>query len=67
MAKLIETRRYTSEAMKSSFIIDRETYKNIKHMDKVQLSDYLEAVYKRAYEKGFAAGKKAGRIAPRIK
>ena len=67
MAKDRKVQRYTADAMHSSFMIDRETYKNIKHMDKVQLANYLEAIYKKAYEKGFEAGKKAGRIAPQIK
>ncbi|MDR1158337.1 MAG: hypothetical protein LBK75_08580 [Oscillospiraceae bacterium] len=37
-------------------MLKREDYKAIKHMDKRQMSEYLEKIYLR----GFAAGKKAG-------
>ena len=46
--------RYTEGALKSSLALDRETYKAIKHMDKVELSNYLESIYRKAYEAGKA-------------
>lgn len=38
----------------------REDYKAIKHMGKVELTDYLSRVYMRGYE----AGQKAAQAAP---
>lgn len=33
----------------------REDYKTIKHMDKAQLTAYLQRVYRRGYDAGVAA------------
>jgi len=52
MANVRNAKKYTSDAMQASLELDRETYKNIKHMDKVTLSNYLVSVYKRGYEAG---------------
>lgn len=60
-------KRYSKEALNSSLHLDRETYKRIKHMDKVELSNYIEAVYTKAFSKGYEAGKKAMKIAPKVK
>lgn len=52
MANVRNAKKYTSDAMQASLELDRETYKNIKHMDKVTLSNYLVSVYQRGYEAG---------------
>ncbi|MBP3539985.1 MAG: hypothetical protein J6J62_09095 [Oscillospiraceae bacterium] len=52
MDKTRQVKRYTNEALKASFELDRDTYKNIKHMDKVALSNYLLAVYVKGYQAG---------------
>lgn len=52
MANVRNAKKYTSDAMQASLELDRETYKNIKHMDKVALSNYLVSVYKRGYDAG---------------
>lgn len=52
MADVRNVKKYTPEAMQASLELDREAYKNIKHMDKVTLSNYLVSVYQRGYEAG---------------
>lgn len=52
MAKGRTGRMYTDDALKAAMVLDRETYKKIKHMDKVTLSNYLVSVYKRGYQAG---------------
>lgn len=52
MSNVRNAKKYTKEAMQASFELDREAYKNIKHMDKVTLSNYLVSVYQRGYEAG---------------
>lgn len=37
----------------------REDYKAIKHMDKTELTAYMERVYRRGYEVGYKAGVEA--------
>ena len=39
--------------------ISRQTYKQIKGMDRAALNAYLMKLYTKAYATGFAAGKKA--------
>lgn len=56
MAEERPARKYTKEANEFALVLDRETYKNIKHMDKVTLANYLMSVY----QKGYLAGVKAG-------
>lgn len=55
MSKPRMVKKYTDEAMKQSQQISREDYKAIKHMDKVQLTAYLQRVYHRGYMDGVAA------------
>lgn len=38
--------------MKTANQLRREDYKTIKHMDKAQLTAYLQHVYRRGYEAG---------------
>lgn len=52
MANVRNAKKYTSDAMHASLELDRETYKNIKHMDKVSLSNYLATIYQRGYQAG---------------
>lgn len=52
MSDTRNAKTYAKEAMQASLELDRETYKNIKHMDKVTLSNYLVAVYQRGYKAG---------------
>lgn len=40
-------------------MLRREDYKAIKHMDKAELTAYLERVYRRGYEVGYKAGVEA--------
>ena len=37
--------------------LSRESYKTIKHMNKSELTAYLDRVYARGYSDGFKAGK----------
>lgn len=52
MAKGRTGHMYTDDALKAAMVLDRETYKKIKHMDKVTLRNYLVSVYKRGYQAG---------------
>lgn len=40
-------------------MMKREDYKAVKHMNKEELTDYLERVYKRGFEVGYKAGVEA--------
>lgn len=44
--------------------ISRQTYKQIKGMDRAALNAYLMKLYTKAYATGFAAGKKAAKKEP---
>lgn len=55
MSKTRMVKKYTDEAMKQSQQLSREDYKAIKHMDKVQLTAYLQRVYNRGYMDGVTA------------
>lgn len=65
MSKTRMVKKYTDEAMKQSQQISREDYKAVKHMDKVQLTAYLQRVYKRGYDAGYQAAVKS--VAPQLK
>lgn len=43
----------------------REDYKTIKHMDKAQLTAYLQRVYRRGYDAGYQAAVKS--VAPQLR
>lgn len=43
----------------------REDYKAIKHMDKAQLTAYLQRVYRRGYDAGYQAAVKP--VAPQLR
>lgn len=43
----------------------REDYKTIKHMDKAQLTAYLQRVYRRGYDAGYLAAVKS--VAPQLR
>ena len=45
-------RKYTEKAIEESALVKREDYKAIKHMDRVQLSHYLQLVYAKGYDAG---------------
>lgn len=36
-------------------LIKREDYKNVKHMDRVKMTAYLQNIFRRGYEAGFKA------------
>ena len=55
MPKERAAHKYTNDALKISMSLDRETYKKIKHMDKVELSNYLSAIYLKGREAGMKA------------
>lgn len=55
MAKGRTGHMYTDDALKAAMVLDRETYKKIKHMDKVELSNYLSAIYLKGREAGMKA------------
>lgn len=61
MSKTRMVKKYTDEAMKQSQQISREDYKAVKHMDKVQMTAYLQRVYRRGYEAGVAAAEAAAK------
>ena len=44
--------------------LDRETYKRIKHMDKVELSNYLVSVYQKGSEAGINAAANMAQTKP---
>ena len=48
-------RKYTEKAIEESALVKREDYKAIKHMDRVQLSHYLQLVYAKGYDAGLMA------------
>lgn len=56
MAEERTIRKYTKAADEFAKILDREAYKNIKHMDKVTLANYLVSVYQKGYLAGLNAG-----------
>lgn len=51
-------RKYTEKAIEESALVKREDYKAIKHMDRVQLSHYLQLVYKKGYDAGLMAAQR---------
>ena len=55
MSETHMVKKYTDEAMEQSKQISREDYKAIKHMDKVQLTAYLQRIYRRGYMDGVTA------------
>ena len=55
MSKTRMARRYTAGAIEKSNTISRDTYKRVKHMDKVEMTAYLESLYTRGYEAGYKA------------
>lgn len=61
MAKMRTVKKYTDEAVKQSQQMSREDYKAIKHMDKIQLTAYMQRVYWRGYKAGVAAAEAAAK------
>jgi len=55
MAEERPVRKYTGAANEFAMVLDRETYKKIKHMDKVTLANYLVSVYQKGYLAGLNA------------
>lgn len=55
MSKTRTVRRYTDGSIEKSRTISRDTYKRVKHMDKVEMTAYLEALYAKGYEAGYNA------------
>lgn len=60
MGEVRTAQKHTDFGMKQARQLSREQYKKIKHMDKVELADYLGRVYRRGREAGYEAGYKAG-------
>ena len=57
MSKTITVRKPTKEAVERANTLSRETYKTIKHMDKIALAAYLDRVYAKGYSDGFSSAK----------
>lgn len=57
MSKVVRVMRYSDKAIAAAAGIKREDYKAVKHMDRVQLADYLGRIYRRGYEAGYKASK----------
>lgn len=55
MGEIRTARKRTAFGMEQARQLSREQYKTIKHMDKVELADYLGRVYRRGYEAGYEA------------
>ena len=55
MSEIRTVKKRTAFGMKQAQQLSREQYKTIKHMDKVELADYLGRVYRRGYEAGYEA------------
>lgn len=60
MGEVRTVRKRTAFGMKQAQQLSREQYKTIKHMDKVELADYLGRVFRRGHEAGYEGGYKAG-------
>lgn len=45
--------RFTNKAIERANLIPKEEYKAIKHMNKIELADYLVKVYARGYSDGY--------------
>lgn len=60
MGEVRMARKRTAFGMEQARQLSRDQYKQIKHMDKVELADYLGRVYRRGREAGYEAGYKAG-------
>lgn len=61
MSKPKMVKQYTKEALALADAMPKETYKALKHMDKVQLCHYIDTVYKNGYKAGYQAGLAAPR------
>lgn len=60
MGEIRTVRKRTAFGMEQARQLSREQYKSIKHMDKVELADYLGRVFRRGHEAGYDVGYKAG-------
>ena len=49
MSEIRTVKKRTTFGMKQAQQLSREQYKTIKHMDKVELADYLGRVYRRGH------------------
>lgn len=59
MAKVATVQKYKASAVAEAMKLSHEDYKNIKHMDKIAMANYLNTVAVRAYQAGFEAGVKS--------
>lgn len=59
MAKVRTVQKYKASAVAEAMKLSHEDYKNIKHMDKIAMANYLNTVAARAYQAGFEAGVKS--------
>ena len=57
MSELRTVQRFTDEAVERAKGIDREDYKRIKHMGKIELTAYLGRLYARGYDAGYKDAK----------
>ena len=56
MAKMVAARRATQKAIELADSVSHDEYKSIKHMNKVELVDYMRRVWQRGYDIGHEAG-----------
>jgi len=56
MAKMVAARRATQNAINLADSVSHDEYKSIKHMNKVELVDYMRRVWQRGYDIGHEAG-----------
>ena len=56
MSEVRTVQKFTPEALKASQQMPKETYKQIKHMSKVELTDYFNRCWMDGFKKGRDAG-----------
>ena len=56
MGKTVMARRATKTAIEFADSVSHEEYKSIKHMNKIELVDYMRRVWQRGYDIGHEAG-----------
>ena len=57
--KMRTVEAYTEDAIANADKLSRETFKAIKHMNKIELASFLDDVYRSGYKAGYEACQKS--------
>ncbi len=56
-SKVRTVQRYRQEAIDAASKVTRQTYKEVKHMDKIQFVQFLQATINRGFQAGYKAAR----------